>query len=155
MLFYLLAALVTIPSPLISFAEPWIILIGLAGERSWMLAGVAVGLGQTIGFGLIYLFGGALVARIPRLQRKIDTFDVDRFRERAPWFLAAGSVFGLPPHFAMCACAPLVGVPFWRLMALTWAGRSLRFSLLGAFPATFVSWFGEPTWMPTWLRALT
>ena len=153
MLFYVLAVVATIPSPLISFAEPWAILIGLNGERVWWVAGMCIALGQTIGFAGFYLFGDAIVGRIPRLRRKLDTLDVNKWRERAPFFLVLGSVTGFPPHFAQCTVSPLVGIPFWRLMAITWVGRSIRFCVLAGMPVVFADMFGTE-WLPDWLRAM-
>jgi membrane protein YqaA with SNARE-associated domain len=153
-LFYLLVVFATIPSPMVSFAEPWIILIGLNGERVWWVVGLCMALGQTIGFAGFYLFGDAIVGRIPRLRRKLDTMDVAKFREKAPVFLVVGSIVGLPPHFAQCTVSPLVGIPFWRLMAVTWAGRSIRFCTLAGLPTVFADLFGTG-WLPEWLKTIS
>ena len=153
MVFFLVTCIAMVPSPFLAYGEAWCILVGLDGSRSWMATAFAVALGQTIGFGLIYVFGSQLIGRIARLRRALDTLDVERFREKAPWFLALGALTGVPPHLAMCAVAPAVGVQLGRLMALTLVMRSIRFGVLAGAPNRFSAYFGTD-WLPTWLTDL-
>ncbi len=152
-MFYVLTVVLTIPSPVLSYGEAWCVLVGLAGVRSWWLTGFSVALGQTIGFALIYLFGGQIMGRVGKIRRALDAFDAERFREKAPWFLAVGALTGLPPLLAMCVLAPAVGIPLGRLLALTLTLRTVRFCVLAGAPYTFSQYFGTG-WLPTWLTDL-
>lgn len=153
----MISLLVFIPSPLLQFinAEAWAIFVGLSGTRSVVLLGIALGCAQTIGFAGLYLFGDRLLSRSEKLRRVFARFDAEKLRTRAPWFLACGSVIGLPPHNAMAVAAPLMGVRLRTLLLISVAGRCVRFIVLGAAAQWFVETFGLKTdWMPDWLRAL-
>ncbi len=157
MLFYLVTVGVFTPSPLIQFvnAEAWAVFLGLSGERPFWAVGLALGLAQTLGNVLLYLFGDSLLRRIQRLRRLMDRLDKERLRERAPYLLAVGSVVGLPPHNAMCLAAPLVDLPLKMVVTYTLIGRTLRFSALCYGAQWFADLLGITTdWIPAWLRAL-
>ncbi len=151
---YLILVVLAIPSPFIGIAEAIAIVIGLQGQHSWILTGWALALGQTIGFCLIYFFGDRVLGRIPKLKRQIDRIDRDKFQARAPYFLATGSVTGLPPHLAMAALCPLIGQRFLPFLGITFVGRCVRFMVFAGTPAFFAQYFGIdglPDWVTSWL----
>lgn len=157
MLFYAVTVLVFTPSPLVQFvnAEAWAVFLGLSGERPAIAVGLALGLAQTLGNVLLYLFGDKLLIRVAYLRRLMARLDKERLRQRAPYLLAVGSVVGLPPHNAMCLAAPLVEVPLKLIVVTTFVGRTLRFTAFFLGAQWFVDVLGISTdWIPTWLRAL-
>lgn len=154
-MFYLLTFLAVIPSPVLMFlnGEAWAIFVGLMGTRDWVLVALAIACGQTVGFTLLYFFGGRVLGRIPRLKRAMDRFDREKLATRAPWLLSLGSVVGLPPHNIMCAVSPLVGVRFRTVLTITLVGRGLRYLVLAGTPAYFAHYI-DTSWIPQWLREL-
>ncbi|MEZ4466243.1 MAG: hypothetical protein R3F43_17765 [bacterium] len=71
-MFYLLTFLAVIPSPVLMFinGEAWAVFVGLMGTRDWMLLALAIACGQTVGFTLLYFFGGKALGRIPRCSAR-------------------------------------------------------------------------------------
>lgn len=147
--------LAVIPSPVLMFinGEAWAVFIGLMGTRNWVLLAFAIAAGQTIGFTLLYFLGERFVRRWARLQAAIDKFDREKLRRNAPWALALGGLFGLPPHNVMAVLCPVVGVRYRLLLVTTVFGRSIRYLILAGVPAYFSKYI-DIDWMPEWLRAL-
>ncbi|MEZ4471945.1 MAG: VTT domain-containing protein [bacterium] len=154
-MFYLLTFLAVIPSPVLMFinGEAWAVFVGLMGTRDWMLLALAIACGQTVGFTLLYFFGGKALGRIPKLQRAVDRFDKEKLKARSPWLLSLGALIGLPPHNVMCAISPLVGLPFRQIFVITILGRGVRYMVLAGTPAYFAQYI-DTSWIPEWLRAL-
>jgi len=151
-LFYLVSFLVFIPSPVVFVlsSEAWAVVVGLSGGRSWYVLGPVLGASQTVGFVLLYYFGGHLAARFPKLEVRMSSFDTSRLRAQAPVWLSLAGVFGVPPLVLLSSASPLVGVRVWVLTVCSFLGRSVRFSVLAYVPHYFSRWANVdllPTWM--------
>lgn len=157
MLFYLWSLLVFLPSPLLQFinAEVWAVFVGLSGERSIVLLGLTLGLAQTLGYTLLFLFGRTLAGRWRWLQKRVEAFDLQRFRAHAPWMLVVGSFVGLPPFNAMAIVSPIVGVRLRAFVLISLVGRCVRFIVLGFAAQTVTQLLNlDVSVIPDWLRAL-
>ncbi len=155
MLFYVVSFFLAIPSPIIFVinSEGWAAFVGLTGARPWAGVALALALGQTVCFSALYFGGHKLVARLPKVQRRLERFDAERYRPLVYVWISLAALIGLPPMIAMSALASGLGVSFPALFGLALAGRFARFSLLAALPSMFTG--GPKTdWIPEWLRAL-
>lgn len=156
-MFYLITVAVFSVSPLLQFinAEAWAVFVGLTSDRPVWAVGLTLGLAQTIGNALLYVFGNKLLRRIASLRRLMERLDRERLRTHSPALLSVGAITGIPPHNAMCIAAPLVDVPLRRVIILTFIGRTIRFTVFCAGAGWFVEKLGISTdWIPAWLRAL-
>ncbi len=155
-MFYLLTFLVFIPSPVVFFvsSEVWAVVVGMSGARPWWLVGPILGASQTAGFLLLYYFGGAIEARMPRLQAKLAQVDKSRLRSQAPAWLSLGGLTGIPPMVAIAMLSPLVGIRPGLVCVCSLVFRSIRFSALCAFPHVVAGWWpslADGSALPSWL----
>lgn len=151
-MFYLVSLLVFIPSPVVFVisSEAWAVVVGLSGQRPWYLLGPVLGLSQTIGFMLLYYFGGHLAARFTGLQVKLASLDKTRLQTQAPGWLLLGGVTGIPPLVALSMASPVVGVRAGVVFACSLVGRSIRFSVLAGIPHYFSRWANADV-LPEWM----
>ena len=156
-MFWIATFALAIPSPLIVVisSEAWAVFIGLTGTRHWLPLAAALALGQCVLYSLLYIFGRRLLPRFPRLQRKLDQIDIERFRRQSAIWVALGAVFGLPPLTALSVAAPMVRMRFAHFYFVALAGRFVRFSILAAAAGAFGDLFElDVTQLPEWVQKM-
>ena len=148
---YLALYLVSIVSPFLAIAEPIVVLSAMSGQSQWLFMAVIVALGQCTSFGLLYFFGERILVRLKGLQRKLEEFDFSRLERSQVSLTALGGIFGIPPASVLAAAGPVFEPRWFRFLGVLFAGRVVRFSILGLIPTTFVSLF-NPDFLPAWVR---
>ena len=141
MLTYLYIYLVCIVSPLLGLAEPIALLAGLSSQLYWPLVVVAVTGGQMTCFFVMYQFSSQLRARIPWLQRKLDSIDLSKFDRTKPKITALAGLLGFPPATALALAGPVYQPKFFQFMAILAAARVIRFIPIAAAPSIFLEYF--------------
>ncbi len=149
---YLLVLLLVIPSPIfiVFNSEVIAVVLGLKGHPFWLVA-LCLATGQTIGFSLLYFFGRWFCDRWQALAKKLDSFNLSRFKEKSDYFLCAGALTGLPPLNVMSILAPKVGVPFYKISMITFSFRLLRYLILAGIPQFFAPYLNLEA-LPAWLN---
>jgi|GEM_PF-2093631 len=148
---YVLLSLLVIPSPVLMMisSEAIAVVLALQGEPP-LLISLSLSVGQTIGFGLIYLFGGWITARSQRIQEGLARLDIKALQGRAPAFISLASLFGLPPLNVSCVAISALKIRFLPLLPLIFTGRFLRYLIVASIPAYFADYI-DPSWVPSWL----
>ena len=151
---YLSVVLIVIPSPIFMMisSEAIAIILALKGHSALWIA-LSLTIGQTIGFSLLYYFGGALCERWDKLNQKMKSFQFDRFKKRASPFILSAAFFGLPPLNLSCIAASMIQVSFSLLLPLIIMGRFTRYLIIAIIPNTFSGLF-DPLSLPDWLQNL-
>ena len=151
---YFWITLLVIPSPIFMMisSEGIAIILALKGHSPLWIA-LSLTLGQSIGFSLLYFFGGEICQRWTRLKKQIDTFDVDRFQKRAFPFLCLASFVGLPPLNLSCIVSSMLKYPYQILLPVVFSGRFIRYVSIASIPQFFQPYF-NPNWLPDWLQNL-
>ena len=153
MLTYLLIFLVSIISPILALAEPMCILAALANPRGWVWIALAIAAGQTTGFGFLYFFGDVILGWMPKLKKKLDDFDLSRFRKSNFVLTSCAGMFGLPPATLLAAAGPVFEARAVVFLGVLFAARFIRFLVIAGLPATFVQIF-DPDLLPSWVQNL-
>jgi membrane protein YqaA with SNARE-associated domain len=144
--------LVCIVSPLLGFAEPLVVLLSISGRLSVFSIATAVAAGQCTAFLVLHSFGDQLLSYLPRMRAALDKHQLGRVDGRKRWLVTvAAGVFGLPPATIIAAAGPLFDPVAWRVVALLFLGRLLRFAVIALVPASFSSVF-RPELIPLWVR---
>ena len=87
------------------------------------------------------------------LKRKLDEFDFTRFERSKVVLTGLSGLLGMPPASVLAAAGNVFEPSSVRLLAVLFSGRVIRFAVLGAIPATFVSVF-NPDLVPEWVKSL-
>ena len=151
---YLGIIIVVIPSPVFMFisSEAIAIFLSLKGYSPLLIA-LSLAVGQSIGFTSLFFFGEHLCKRWDRLQRKLDTFDVDAFSTKANILLGSAAFFGLPPLNLSSLVSSTVGVSYYIYISLVLSGRFIRYWLIASIPQYFENWF-DLNLLPEWVQNL-
>ena len=149
---YFLVTVVVIPSPILMMISSEAIAVVLALQgRSPLLIAVALAVGQSIGFSLLYYFGEQICERWQTLKNKLDQFDLKKFQKNIPYFIASAAFAGLPPLNLSCIAASALKVRFLPLLILIVIGRWSRYFLIASIPEWFQKYF-NPDLLPSWLQ---
>ncbi|MGC6416593.1 MAG: hypothetical protein ACON3Z_05735 [Bradymonadia bacterium] len=149
---YLIIAAVAIVSPVLALAEPIAVLAGLSSKVSWLGVVLALAIGQSIGFCLMYVFGEHIVARWRWLARKFERVNVLEYQHRRTFFTSAAALFGMPPLTALALAGPLYEPRFIRFMSVVFGGRLIRFLVFGGAATLFAEAIDRSI-IPAWLAA--
>ena len=151
---YLVLYLIGIVSPLLAIGEALAVFCGLSQENlSWWGVGLALALGQTTGFLLLYLFGDVFLARFDWVKRKLGGFDSNKYQGIKWKVTLSAAIFGLPPLNVLAAAGPLYEARRLLFVTLVLLGRVPRFLILAGAPAYFAAHF-DPDLLPLWVREL-
>ncbi len=153
MLTYLFIFLVSIISPVLALAEPLCILAALAKPEAWIWIALVIAAGQTTGFGLLYFFGDVILGWMPKLKKKLDGFDLSRFRKSNFVLTGCAGMFGLPPATLLAAAGPVFEARAAVFLGVLFVARVIRFLVIAGLPATFVKVF-NPELLPSWVQNL-
>ena len=148
---YCLVAVVAIISPFFAIAEPVAVLSGLSSKTSWFIMAVALTIGQTTGFSLMYFFGDRFVARWQWLAKKLENVNLEEYAERRHICTAMAALFGLPPLTALALAGRIYERQFRTFLVITFAGRFVRFCTL-AGAASYFERYVDSTNLPLWLK---
>ena len=151
---YFWITLLVIPSPVFMMisSEGIAILLGLKGYSPLGIA-LSLSLGQSVGFSILYFFGGELCQRWTRLKKQVDSFDVDTFQKRAFPFLCLASFVGVPPLNLSCIVSSMLKYPYRTLLPIVFLGRFIRYVSVASIPQLFQPYF-NPEWLPSWLQSI-
>ena len=150
---YFVLYLVSIVSPFLAIAEPLVILSAMSGRTHWLAMAVVVALGQCTGFAILYFFGEQVLTRLKGLKRKLDEFDFTRFERSKVTLTLLSGLLGMPPASILAAAGNIFEPSSFRFLGVLFTGRLIRFGVLGAIPATFVTIF-NPELIPDWVKNL-
>jgi len=118
-------------------AETWAVVNGLTSQSNPLLVALAAALGQCTAYS-VYIFGGDwALSKLPKVRRKLESFDVEKYQGASYGVLVAAAIIGLPPLVMMsfvCRSINFKPAPF---LAIALTGRIVRFSILGYAPETF------------------
>lgn len=148
---HLLVTLLVIPSPVLMVISSEAIAVALAlqGESPWLIS-LALALGQSIGFSLLYFLGEWITQRSERIRHGLQRIDLTRLQTHAPLCIGIASVFGLPPLNVSCVAVSALKVRFMPLLPLIFFGRYFRYLLIASIPAYFAQYI-DLNWLPDWL----
>jgi membrane protein YqaA with SNARE-associated domain len=151
---YFWIMLLVIPSPIFMMisSEGIAVILSLKGYSPLWIA-LSLSIGQSIGFSLLYFFGGEICQRWTGLKKKIDTFDVARFQKRAFPFLCLASLIGLPPLNLSCIASSMLKYPYHTLLPIVFLGRFIRYVSVASIPQIFQPYF-NPNWLPNWIQSI-
>jgi len=123
-------------------AEGYLLYNLLSTEKTspFMLA-LAASLGQSLGFSLIFFFSESFLRLFPKVQKKVDQFDLVRFRKSSSFMLFSGSLVGVPPLSVLGIVSAGVGIRFEKFLIIAFIGRISRFLLIAFFPRFFMDFF--------------
>jgi len=109
---------------------------------------LAASLGQVAAKALLYLGGDAAVPclrrRLPRAWAGLSAFEARRSLGTTMVFGSA--LLGLPPLYVVSVVAGVARFPFARFLALTLAGRILRFAVVFVLPRVIYDFAPGWTW---------
>jgi membrane protein YqaA with SNARE-associated domain len=144
---YALTLLWCLPSPIIWLfnAEAWV--VGWAAKGVAFPFGLALcaAISQVLTFCALFIFGEAIVRRLPRVEAKLKKLDVGRYRAAGYSVLGIASFIGLPPVAILAVVARTLHYRFAIFVILCFVGRVGRFAILAYAPDTFRSLFGATT----------
>ena len=118
-------------------AETWAVVNGLTGQSNPFLIGIAAALGQCTAY-TVYVFGGDwALSKLPKIRRKLESFDVEKYQGASYMVLVAAAIIGLPPLVMLAFVCRSINYKPVTFLVIALAGRIVRFSLLGLAPETF------------------
>ena len=156
MLTYVLLFLVSIISPLLGLAEPICIFGATLNPNAWIWIALVVAAGQTTGFSLLYFFGDVILGWMPKLKKKLDEFDLGRFRKSKFVLTGCAGMFGMPPATLLAGAGALFEARAIRFLAILFAGRLIRFLVIAGAPTLFLSFFdvNPSEVLPDWVKGI-
>lgn len=125
-------------------AEAWVVGNVLMGSDPFLLA-LLISLAQCTAYTVYYYGGDAIVRRFPRVRKKLESFDGERYRNAGFAVLIVASTIGVPPLVFLAFLAPSLGFRFVPFIMLSFCGRLVRFLALALAPETFRGLFGAIT----------
>ena len=131
-------------------AEPIAILAGLSSKVEWLLVALVLAAGQTVFFGVFYLFGSKLVVRWTWLKAKLATVDLEKYSHQRNSVTFISGLVGLPPTTALALAGPLYDKSFLRFIILVGTARLARFLVFAGAPSLFSEYI-DLTILPEWL----
>jgi membrane protein YqaA with SNARE-associated domain len=139
---YLLSFLLGIPSPVLMFlnAEAWTVSSVLLSEAHPLGIGACVALGQSVGYSIVYFNGPWILAKIPRLQQRLDRFDVARYEKLGYLGILVGSLLNFPPPLLFTLLRRQLRFRFALYLATIIVSRTARFCILATLPEVFATW---------------
>lgn len=112
-------------------------------QRGWhpLPAALLLCAGQAVAWVVLFGAGRWLRSRWGWFDRSCERAHARwgaRLRTRALWVIAASSVVGIPPTSAVAALAPGLDLRLSRLVPLMFAGRLIRFLVIGTLAGHYI-----------------
>lgn len=140
---YLLSFLIGIPSPVFLFlnAEVWTVTAVLTSDAKPLLVGTCVGLGQIVGYLIVFFRGPWLLDRIPRLRERMAKVDIGRYEALGYVGIVTGSLLQFPPAIALTFLRVPLRFRFVIWFPVVVFSRLARFIIIASLPDVFADFF--------------
>ena len=91
---------------------------------------------------------------MPKLKKKLDAFDLGRFRKSKFVLTGCAGMFGMPPATLLAGAGALFEARAIRFLAILFAGRLIRFLVIAGAPTLFLSFFdvNPSEVLPDWVK---
>lgn len=95
----------------------------------WLLPVVAA-LGSNLGTTMYYFMGAGAIKTSARLKRKMESFDMERFRNARDVALIVSSITSIPPIAPTAVAAGIIRMNYARYFYMTYIGKTIRFYIV-------------------------